>query len=293
MNKQLIRSLTAESKKAGGAHLTLEAHQQAYVDFGAAMYRANIQIRSADQIGGRELRVYAAHLNAKVKAVGTKQNRMAAIRVALTQVGKSSLAKDPNYSNAALDLGIRSRDGTKTAASAEVVATIKAKVAELDRGWIAKVMELEETVGLRRSEAVCVPAFRLRQWLKQLPKEGRVYVVDGTKGGRERFVEPPHPARALEAIKSALAAAVANGGYLAQRDDGTPAKSKKSALGMYSSCLNRQRFQGHALRYSFTRAVRKRGIEEGMTESQALAAASRNLGHGESRGRYVKQVYLK
>ncbi|TAJ52104.1 MAG: hypothetical protein EPN60_17270 [Nevskiaceae bacterium] len=293
MSKKLIRSLTAESKKAGGAHLTLEARHQAYADFGAAMFRANVQIHSADQIGGRELRVYAVHLNAQVKSVGTRQNRMAAIRVALTQVGKSSLAKDPNYSNAALGLGKRCRDGTKTAASPEVVSTIKSKVEKLDRGWIATVMELEETVGLRRSEAVCVPAFRLRQWLKQLPKEGRVYVVDGTKGGRERFVEPPHPARALEAIKSALAAAEANGGYLAQYDDGSPAKSKKSALGMYSSCLNRLGFQGHALRYSFTRAVRKRGLEEGLTENQALAAASRNLGHGEGRGRYVKQVYLK
>lgn len=293
MSKDLIRSLEALSRKAGGAHLTLDARDQAYRDFGKAMVAANVQIRSAAQIGGRELRLYAAHLNKSVKSVGTRQNRLSAIRVALIEAGKSSLARDPNYSNTALGLGVRCRDGTKTAASSEVFEVVKAKVADLDREWIAAALDLEQTLGLRRSEAVCVSEFRLKKWLKQLVLEGRLDVVEHTKNGRPRFVEPPDIDRALAAIKVALAIAKANSGYLSQRKDGSPAKSKKSAVSMYSSCLNRIKFQGHSLRYSFTHMMFKQGLEAGMTQKQALATTSRNLGHGDGRGRFVKQVYLK
>ncbi len=293
VNKELVRSLVAQSRKAGGAHATLHARDQTYSDFAAAMRAANVQIKSAAQIGGKEMNLYATYLKGKVKSVGTQQNRMAAIRVALRQVNKASLADDPNYSNKALGLGDRCRDGTKTAADPEVFAAVKAKLVELDREWMANSLDLSESIGLRRAEAVCVPSFRLKKWLEQLKKDGRVDVKDATKGGRPRFVEPPDFESAQNAIQAALKLAEANGGYLGQYKDGSPAKSKKSALNMYSSCLNRSGFQGHSLRYTFTRASRDKGLEEGMTDKQAKSHAACNLGHGAGRDRYVNQVYLK
>jgi hypothetical protein len=50
---------------------------------------------------------------------------------------------------------------------------------------------------------------------------------------------------------------------------------------------------GHALRYTFARQQYERLIELGIERREALARLSLDLGHGDGRGRYVKQVYLK
>jgi hypothetical protein len=49
----------------------------------------------------------------------------------------------------------------------------------------------------------------------------------------------------------------------------------------------------HSLRYAFAQDQLVRYESHGFSKEEALALVSCDLGHGDGRGRYVEQVYIK
>lgn len=49
----------------------------------------------------------------------------------------------------------------------------------------------------------------------------------------------------------------------------------------------------HSLRYAFAAASMMQLVGQGVSEREALGVVSELLGHGDQRGRWVRQVYLK
>ncbi|MGH8040453.1 MAG: hypothetical protein ACREPN_00220 [Rudaea sp.] len=83
------------------------------------------------------------------------------------------------------------------------------------------------------------------------------------------------------------------GGFLIVRADGDSPGNLANARGIYAAWCERQELQTHALRYAFAHDQYRRYRAEGFSNREALAALSKDLGHGDGRGRWVKSVYLR
>jgi hypothetical protein len=119
-----------------------------------------------------------------------------------------------------------------------------------------------------------------------------VRIIEGTKGGRARDVHPADLNRALTAIERAQATLKALGRrYLVTRADGSATSGLKQALGIYRNVCHRAGVQSHAARYAFTQERMQAYRSDGLSEREARAATSLDLGHGDGRGRYVASVY--
>ena len=98
---------------------------------------------------------------------------------------------------------------------------------------------------------------------------------------------------ALAAIRDAILVAQRQQGFLIACADGSRADSLASARGIYAAWAERQELETHSLRYAFAQDQYRRYRAEGFSNREALAALSKDLGHGDSRGRWVKMVYLR
>ncbi len=117
-------------------------------------------------------------------------------------------------------------------------------------------------------------------------------VIEGTKGGRARDVHPANLNRARIAIERAQATVKdSDQGYPVARADGTAASGPRQALGIYRNLCHRAGIQSHAARYAFTQERLQAYRNDGLSEREARAATSLDLGHGDGRGRYVASVY--
>jgi hypothetical protein len=163
------------------------------------------------------------------------------------------------------------------------------------RSGIGHVLELQRALGLREAEAIRggTPE-TLARWHRELQARGHVRVIEGTKGGRARDVHPADLSRARSAIERAQATLRASGQrYLVTRADGSAATGLKQALGIYRNLCHRAGVQSHAARYAFTQERMQVYRSEGLSEREARAATSLDLGHGDGRGRYISSVYAR
>ena len=250
----------------------------------------NIQVKSFEFLKVKHVERLIQHLQARGQSPRTSQNTMAHIRCALREVGREKFASDPRISNKKLGISGASRDGKHRAISLE---EIENRILKLDTG-AAATTRLQMAVGLRAREAIqCAPS--LKSWLIELEKHGCLTVVHGAKGGRTRivrFITEESKQSALQAIKNAHQEAIKNNGVL------IPSKSLQGAARAHLRQMKAAGFQGeessHALRCTWAQAQYTRYMEMlGGDEKEALSRLSMDLGHGDGRGRYVKQVYLK
>lgn len=303
----LYQSFKTHASLSGVSHGTREAHEVAFRDFAQwAKSEANIQIKSIDNLKVKHIEAYTkSRLNNGIKP-RTLQNRMAALRVAMRNSEKEHIRalanpKHSQLSCKALGIDGASREGTKTAMSDDM---LKGAFDRLENGSgralarpdAAAALRLQAALGLRIMETVR-SGKSLESWREQLQKFGKITVVSGTKGGRTREVSihQENREKAAKAIAQAMKIAADQGGHLIKDhpDD------LKGAYQSYRDALRRtgglKGMQSpHATRYAFAQGqVRNYQENRCMTLSDALAATSLDLGHGDGRGRWVNHVYSK
>ena len=154
----------------------------------------------------------------------------------------------------------------------------------------AAAVALQRELGLRAREAIqCADS--LKSWERSLQRGDRVHVLHGTKGGRARDTLANNPQRALQAVQRALEATRENGGRL------IPSQTLQGAARAYGRLCASVGLSGaqasHALRCSYAQERFALYLEQFGDRREALAATSLDLGHGDGRGTYVAQVYLK
>lgn len=277
-----VSSVFLVAKAAGGSHNTIEARVQTMERLVDHCYQRGFQINGIESIKGKHI---ASFINAQRDTHSTRalQNQMSHIRTAMTAAGRGQAAQEKSLSNASLGIDGASRAGTKVAATDTQYREAVAKMEERNPS-VAAALQLQRELGLRAKEAVmCGPS--LKAWEKALSGEGRCLVVHGTKGGRDRQVDPPDRAAALEAVRNAIQKADENGGRLMEgRLD--------QALATYHNEMSRHcEITGHQLRYAFAQESVDRYVAQGESLKTAYAMTSVDLGHGDGRGTWIKQVY--
>ena len=134
----------------------------------------------------------------------------------------------------------------------------------------------------------------LRAWKKQILAGRPVTVLHGTKGGRPRSIsllDQTSKEKALAAVQAAIS--------VMEKQDGKliPSATLEGANRAYQRAMNAAGFKGseasHALRYAFAREQFAKYQEALGDKKEALSALSMDLGHGDGRGRYCEQVYLR
>jgi integrase len=184
-----------------------------------------------------------------------------------------------------------SRKGEKAAMNSVAFEDARGRLSDGVRACV----DLQSVLGLRREEAIQAGR-SLDHWARSLTTaqaEGRgayVEVVDGTKGGRERstWVPPERLEKVLGAVN--VAQGVRQGQNIVAGVD------LRAAKALYSNELSRAGLvgenSGHGLRRAFAQGQFRHYLDAGLGESQALSRVSRDLGHGDGRGRWVFNNYL-
>jgi hypothetical protein len=285
------REIGRAVKAGGGSTLTKIARASSLAQISKILKNdLNIQVKSFEFLKVSHVERLIQHLQARGQSPRTSQNTMAHLRCALREVGREKFASDPRISNKKLGISGASRDGKHRAINLE---EIEMRILKLDDG-AAAATRLQMAIGLRAREAI-QSSESLKSWLIELEKYDCLTISHGTKGGRTRivrFITQESKQSALQAIKNAHQAAIKNNGVL------IPSKSLQGAARAHLRSMNAAGFQGeessHALRCTWAQAQYNRYMEMlGGDKKEALSRLSMDLGHGDGRGRYVKQVYLK
>lgn len=138
----------------------------------------------------------------------------------------------------------------------------------------------------------------MHSWARELAKpeakERGVHLLvhDGSKGGRPRwvFIRPERVEVAAAAV-AAAAQSVAACGHVIDTEN------LKDGLRRFSNCLYRLDLTGddsvHGLRRAFAQLQFAGYREDGLSKKEALKRLSQDLGHGDGRGRWVWNNYLR
>lgn len=287
MNRREIAQI---NKNAGGSTLTRRGRESALMKIADDLRgRLNVQVKSFDQLKISHIEALAAHWRGSGMSVRTCQNNMAHLRAALREVGREKFVADRRISNEALGIDKGSRAGTHRAPARD--DAIRRIESMKDGHREAARLQLE--LGLRAREAI--QSYQsLPSWGRELEKTGRITVTAGTKGGRGRSVDLSNPealGRAKEAIRRAL---TASGGG---RKPLVASSSLEGAARSYQREMASVGFSGeqasHALRCAFAQDQYQRHLQQTGDRKEALRRLSLDLGHGDGRGVYCAQVYLK
>lgn len=287
MNRREIAQI---NKNAGGSTLTRRGRESALMKIADDLRgRLNVQVKSFDQLKISHVEALAASWRGSGLSVRTCQNNMAHLRTALREVGREKFSADPRISNEALRIDKGSRAGTHRAPARD--DAIRRIESMKDGHREAARLQLE--LGLRAREAI--QSYKsLPSWGRELEKTGRITVTAGTKGGRGRSVDLSNPealGRAKEAIRQAL---TASGGG---RKPLVASSSLEGAARSYQREMASVGFSGeqasHALRCAFAQDQYQRHLQQTGDRKEALRRLSLDLGHGDGRGVYCAQVYLK
>lgn len=214
------------------------------------------------------------------------QNEMSHVRRALVGVGREEFAQDVCSNK---ELGVPS--GTRIGAGKVVDPEVLQRALERAPADTKALIALSRSLGLREREAI-MSANSLREWGKALAQGQPIIVRDGTKGGRARsvVVAPEGLERAVGAVKAAQA-------VLEQQKHLVVSKSLKAAVEQHSDRLAKLGLKGenscHSLRRAFAMDQYKHYLAIGYDQKTALSWTSNDLGHGDGRGRWVFNNYIR
>ena len=224
------------------------------------------------------------------------QNESSHIRRALRGSGRDlGDIRDPknNWSNSRCSVPEASRIGEKAAADLG-----KFDQAELPAD-VRCALDLALQFGLRRAESA--KATNVEEWARVLEKSAKaglgadlhLSADAGSKGGRPRYIhiQADRVALAMKTVQVAIELKRENGGRLIQAD------SLQEALKRVSNACARADLTGddsaHGLRRAWAASQLGGYLAQGLSEKTALSRLSVDLGHGEGRGRWVENNYLK
>lgn len=284
------REIAQINRTAGGSTLTRRGRESALMKIADDLRgRLNVQVKSFDQLKISHIEALAGSWRGSGLSVRTCQNNMAHLRTALREIGREKFAADHRISNEALKIDKGSRAGTHRAPTRDDAIR---RIESMKEGH-REAARLQLELGLRAREAIqCYQS--LPSWGRELEKTGRITVTAGTKGGRARSVDLSSPealGRAKEAIRQAL---TASGGG---KKPLVASSSLEGAARSYQREMALAGFSGeqasHALRCAFAQDQYQRHLQQTGDRKEALRRLSLDLGHGDGRGVYCAQVYLK
>ena len=287
---QLLTELKRANRKAGGAHLTIQAsdrHVKLFVDHCADQ---GFGLETVDQIKTKHIVSFAEFLKASDRSPRTIHNIVASIRSALRAAGKN-LKNMHITKNKELGLAKGDRKGKKEPFPDAVLFQLLILLAASDIGLFAAIA-FERFLGLRGMEAIRSHQ-SLATWRRELDANQPLSVTFGTKGGKPRkvFVHPKNVIwlrLAFDAVKELARAG---------RSPLIDAPTLKQAVRRYRYQCETiglvGRYAPHSLRYRYSIEILEYLLQQGYSEREALAMVGMNLGHGDSRGRWVKSVYAR
>jgi len=214
------------------------------------------------------------------------QNEMSHVRRALEGVGRAEFAQEVCSNK---ELGVPS--GTRIGSGKVVEPDALQRALERAPADTRALIELSRSLGLREREAI-QSANSLREWDRALSEGQPIIVREGTKGGRARsvVVVPEGLERALRAVKAART-------VLEQQKQLVISKSLKAAVEQHSDRLAKLGLKGenscHSLRRAFAMDQYKHYLGAGCSQKVALSRTSNDLGHGDGRGRWVFNNYIR
>ncbi|MCG3471139.1 integrase domain-containing protein [Xenorhabdus bovienii] len=286
------KAFITHARQAGGSFVTVadrERIARQYLDY---LKDNGIKLRQMDSLKAKHIERYIAGRKANHISHRTLQNEMSVLRAILAQAGKHKLAApdNPRLSNRALGIADTSRKGTKTALTPTAFREVFQQVEQKDRG-VAAVMQLAYVLGLRTKEAV--EAYKsLVTWKKTLENgHTSVRVVFGTKGGRPRQTIILDREALQHAIAYAECEQAGRSGRLIDKPTITQAIDRYRYI-VRSAGLNGNKAP-HSMRYHFAQQSGAHYTAQGFSEREVLALVSMDLGHGDGRGRYIRQVYYR
>jgi hypothetical protein len=216
----------------------------------------------------------------------TIQNEVSHLRRALRGADRGDWADA--VTNLQLGVPAGTRIGIGRVVDAHVLAHALEHASADTRAWI----QLERCLGLRREEMI-ESHKSLKQWEVALTRgQSFITIRHGTKGGRVRdtVIPMPYRTRALNAVRAALEV-VATRPYLVEAP--TVRAAQKQVHERFAALGLMGKDSGHALRRAFCRDNYEYYLSEGHSVKEALVLCSRDLGHGEGRGRWVWNNYLR
>ncbi|CDG89905.1 integrase domain-containing protein [Xenorhabdus bovienii] len=290
--EQFRKAFITHARQAGGSFVTVADRERIARQFLTYLKDNGIKFRQMDSLKTKYIERYIAQRKADCISYRTLQNEMAVLRAILAQAGKHKLAApdNPRLSNRALGIADTSRKGAKTALAPTAFSEIFQQVEQKDRG-VAAVMQLAYVLGLRTKEAV--EAYKsLVTWKKTLENgHTSVRVVFGTKGGHPRQTAILDSAALHHAIDYAERAQVERSGRLIDKPTVHQAINRYRYVVRSAGLVGKQ--APHSMRYHFAQQSGAHYKAQGFSEREALALVSMDLGHGDGRGRYIRQVYYQ
>lgn len=251
-----------------------------------------IKLRQTGSIKTRHISGYLLSRKEQGISHRTIQNERAVMRAILEKDGRLKIAdpSNPLLSNEALGLRDTCRDGKKIPLSQDEFNKAFSKVEKNNPG-VAAVMQISYVLGLRTKEAV-QSCKSVNSWLRELDSgHDSLLVVFGTKGGRPRDTTIIN----RDAVKHALIYAK----NIMDKQNGKliDCPNIKQAINVYRYHVRKAGLSGvkapHSMRYHFSQEARQFYRKSGYGDKEIYARVSMDLGHGDGRGRYVKQVYFK
>lgn len=287
----LEREMKTLARQAGGSHKTVHDRMALAQRFCERLILVqNVQIRKLVQLKARHIEDYIRDRLVQDISKRSLQNEMSAIRGLLRSGGRTRLADSERLSNSALGLSGASRNGTRVAITPERYNQAQAAAQQKDAG-LAAVLKLARAMGLRSQEAV-QSVQSLKTWAKALDNGATTLrIIYGTKGGRPRDTRIVDAGAVRDAVSYALKVAESRNGRLIDEP------GLKSAMSYWHREVKELGLTGkyspHSLRYAWAQDAVDFYLAQGFSEQEALAQTSMDLGHGDGRGRWVKQVYLR
>lgn len=289
---KLSKQLMTFARLRGGSFKIVADRSKIANRFAERLAKLNIQIRDVQHIKTSHIEKYINSRKSDNLSVRTLQNEMSAIRAIMGAAGRNKIS-DPYHeklSNQALGISGANRDGAKNPISDEQLAKVISHVFEKDEG-VALGVQLSRYLGLRTEETV-QSAKSLKTWRQSLLHgDERIRVIFGTKGGRPREATVFNPEKVIPVLDAAIRHCNNHNGKLIDKP------SLHKAIERYRNIVRSAGMAGknapHSLRYAYARDVVKHHINNGMSRAEAEALVSMDLGHGDGRGRYIKQVYFR
>ncbi|HFP7298105.1 TPA: integrase domain-containing protein [Escherichia coli] len=285
------KSFISLARECGGSYATTADRMRIAKYFLNYLRENGIKLRQTSSIKTRHISGYLLSRKAAGISHRTIQNERAVMRAILEKDGRLKIAdpSNPLLSNEALGLKDTYRDGKKIALSPDEFWKAFAKVEKKNPG-VAAAMQLSYVLGLRTKEAV-QSCKSVQSWLRELNSGcDSLSVVFGTKGGRPRNTTIIDRDAVRHALLYAQKIMDEHDGKLIDRPN------IKQAINVFRYHARKAGLSGvkspHSMRYHFSQEARKFYRKNGYGESEIYARVSMDLGHGDGRGRYVKQVYF-
>lgn len=291
---QAKHSVHVANAKLGGARSTKAQRKLIGDKFIDWCFLNNHVFNSVVGVTLEMVQAYFKELQLEGISAATQHNRLSAIRRAM-----QALNCDPNTKGlSAKEVGLapRNRAGTKMPIPDEVFEKVIAKASGLNEPGFVIALKLQRLLGLRGLESLMVVT-TLEKYALEASElfNDRVPISRGTKGGRPRVttVIRGRALETLQTIREALLFMRLHGGFLivGGKSGLKSAVSKYRRKAMEIGLVGQ--YSPHSLRYAFCIDKLIELRDAGYNRKEATSLVANYLGHGDSRGRYVSQVYGK